>query len=244
MSLRGSRRKSRRQLTEPAACLQALTCIPSYAPPARPALQQRSLLALAVGQAELAGFGASSATPSSRIAYRDPSALELEAPSTRIRRAPRRSARREDSMWYAIDAMWPGIFLFLNVLPGSARRSTDRPMRYRDTWWRASAEIPALDAARKALPTEVPVIDKLAHEWSAESRPDRISASSDTRNSVTLAWARPCDRTGPLCLRQIHGLAVPEPSCSRRNRFSRSCGGPALAIASFSTVTGICRRSL
>src|ERR1700688_2430827 len=158
MSLRGSRPKiSSESWTEPASLPSRVVTFNSISHTLLLGRRRSSLLAAAIGQAELAGLRRVFRQRLLHgIAHRDPSALGAgngaldEDQAARDVGLDHAQIERGD----AIDAHVPGHLLVLESLAGiltSAGR-TDRTMRYRDTVGGPKpAEIPALHAAGKPL---------------------------------------------------------------------------------------------
>src|ERR1700682_2775170 len=220
MSLRGSRPKmASESWTEPAALPSSVVTFSSIL---RPLLGRRfgrrSLLATAIGQAELAGLRrVFRQRLLHRIAHRDPSALGTgngtfdEDQAARDIGLHHAQIERGD----AVDAHMAGHLLVLEGLAGilTSTGRTDRTMRYRDTVGGAkAAEIPALDAAGKTLADRgAGDVDELAdHEMvgldfgaNRDHRVFRHAEFGDLALGLNLG-----DRElAALRLRQIDGLA-------------------------------------
>ncbi len=118
--------------------------------------------------------------------------------------------------------MWPGIFLFLKVLPGSWRPPVEPIERCEiDTPCEARRPLKfqRFMPPAKPLPIEVPVTSTNwpGTKWSAViSAPTGIIASSLTRNSATLRFGSTLAiaKLPRSALVTFFTLRVPEPSCS------------------------------
>src|SRR3984885_5562657 len=221
MSLRGSRPKiSSESCTEPAALPSSVVTFNSisHAPLLGGRFGRRRLFAAAVGEAELARLRrVFRQRLLHRVTHRDPSALGAGNGAFDQDQAARdiglhhTQIERSD----AVDAHVTGHLLVLEglagVLPTAGR--TDRPMRNRNTVGGAqAAEIPALDAARKALAHRgAGDIDELAdHEmiglnFSAD-RDQRVLRHAEL-GDLALGLDLGDRELAALRLRQIDGLA-------------------------------------
>ena len=154
-----------------------------------------SLAAPPSGSRNLPGFGASFGSAfftASRTVIQPPLAPGT-APSTRIRpRSTSVCTTLRLSVVTRSTPMWPGIFLFLKVLPGSWRPPVEPIERCEtDTPWvaRRPPKFQRFMPPAKPLPIEVPVTSTNwpTTKWSAViSAPTGISSFSSTRNSASL----------------------------------------------------------